>query len=487
MTSTTKKNSSPWQEKLESLDLWFLALVTFLSVLLVLLFTGFIVVMLSDMDGQSIREPIKYIKALFHDDKRELLTFLGLSMGGVLLALQAVIANRRAKAMEKAAEAQAAAAEAQAAAAEAQAAAAGAQVKANDNTEMEQRQERLKNAIEHLGSPAVSVRLGGVYELFHLADDIEEWSQTILDILCAHIRQTTSEMKYKEDNKSKPSEEIQSLLTLLFVRKHEVFKDRHINLQASWLIGAQLPEARLQAADLDDVHLQGANLISAQLQSADLSGARLQAANLLGAKLMAADLPEAQLQKAELYKARLLEAQLPGANLQGANLSNARLQGADLSMAQLQGAQLPNVWMHGAELYMTQLQGAWLDEVQFHEALFDRTQLQGTTSKYALSHWDSFKERMIRQAGHDSDLSGVIFAGDLEKEDVESIVEGLSARKASILRSKLFESHVDEKVSHEPPINGENVNISSYSQNDAERWIADYEAAMSVVSKMDNS
>ena len=473
MMNTTKKNSSPCKEKLDSMNLWFWFPMTILIFLLVLLFISFVGVMLSDMDGQSIRAPIEYIKALFYPDKRGLLTYLGLSMGGVLLALQAVIANRRAKAMEKAAEGQAAAA--------------NAQVKANDNTEMGQRQERLKNAIEHLGSAAVSVRLGGVYELFHLADDIEEWRQTILDILCAHIRQTTSERKYKENNKSKPSEEIQSLLTLLFVRKHKVFKDRQINLQSSWLIGAQLPGARLQAADFEDVHLQGANLISAQLQSADLSGARLQEAKLIGAKLMAANLPEAQLQGADLYNARLLDAQLPDANLQWANLYKARLQGADLAKAQLQGAKLADAWMHGAELYMAQLQGAWLDKTQLQEALLSGAQFQGVTSRHFLTYWDLFKDRMIKRVNYDSDLTEVFFAGGITEGDLESIVDGLSAEKAIILRSQLFASHVDQEISHKPTKNSEEVNIGSYSQEDAERWIGDYEAAMSTFPKMDNS
>ena len=100
-------------------------------------------------------------------------------MGGVLLALQAVIANKRSVAMEKAANAQADAAKQQA--------------KANQNTEQGQRQERLKNAIEHLDSSSDSLRLGGIYELFHLAEDTIEWRQTVLDILCAHIRRTTRE------------------------------------------------------------------------------------------------------------------------------------------------------------------------------------------------------------------------------------------------------------------------------------------------------
>ena len=188
--------------------------------------------------------------------KYEALKFLGIGMGGLLLALQALIANKRAKAMEDTAAAQARATEEQA--------------KANQNTEQGQRQERLKNAIEHLGHPSDSVRLGGAYELFHLARDTPELRQTVLDILCAHIRRTTGEPEYRDKYSSKPSEEIQSLLTLLFVQKHEVFTGLDINLQGSWLNGSNLSQARLEKADLVGVQLHGAHLFEVQLHGAHL-------------------------------------------------------------------------------------------------------------------------------------------------------------------------------------------------------------------------
>ena len=155
-------------------------------------------------------------------EKSEVLKYLGISVGGLVLMLQAVIANRRANAMQQTAEAQA---------------------RANENTEHGLRQERLKNAIEHLGSESESVRLGGAYELFHLAQDTmdnESLGQTVLDILCAHIRRTTGEDAYQDKHSSKPSEEIQSLLTLLFVQEHDLFTGLRINLRESWLNGAEL-------------------------------------------------------------------------------------------------------------------------------------------------------------------------------------------------------------------------------------------------------
>ncbi len=178
-------------------------LVGVLVFFLVVLFSAFVVVMWSE-------NPTWIFKLVGVCQKYEVLKFLGIGMGGILLALQALASHRRAKAMEDAANQQA---------------------KATRNTEQGQRQERLKNAIEHLGHKSDSVRLGGAYELFHLAEDTRQLRQTVFDILCAHIRRTTNQRTYQNKYKLKPSEEIQSLLTLLFVQNHAVFKGLHGNLQ----------------------------------------------------------------------------------------------------------------------------------------------------------------------------------------------------------------------------------------------------------------
>ncbi|MCY3667497.1 MAG: pentapeptide repeat-containing protein [Gemmatimonadetes bacterium] len=269
----------------------------FLLFLLVLAFGAFVGVLFSECAEKYISE------LLGLSDKNEALKFLGISMGGILVALQALMSYRRAKAMEETAKSQARATEEQA--------------NANKNTEQGQRQERLKNAIEHLGHEKDSVRLGGAYELFHLAKDIKELRQTVLDILCAHIRQTTGESKYRETHSSKPSEEVQSLLTLLFVQEHEVFKGCHINLQGSWLNGASLSRARLVKATLSKAQLQGVGLDEVQLQGADLDKTQLQGALLFKARLQGANLDKAQLQGAFLFETQLQEAFLLEAELQG--------------------------------------------------------------------------------------------------------------------------------------------------------------------------
>ena len=391
-----------------------------------LLFVVFVAVMVFDCVEADI------LKLLGLEEKSEALKFLGIGMGGAVLALQAAIANKRAEAMEKTAKAQADTAK--------------AQVKANKNTEQGQRQERLKNAIEHLGNASGSVRLGGAYELFHLAEDEDEDTaegkkdlrQTVLDILCAHIRRTTGEPKYRDEYPSNPSEEIQSLLTLLFMQEHKVFTGLDINLQGSCLNGSNLRQARLEKANLRGAQLQGAHLWYAHLHDAEL----------IRAQLHGADLQDAQ--------------------LHGAHLQEAQLHGADLQDAQLQGAHLED-----AQLY-----GAHLEDAQLHEADLQDAQLHGAYSNPGDSA-GPFEAVINERIGEESDLSGVISAGGLTREAVASIGKGLPDpyEDAKTLRAKL-EAHIGPPEIRDLPESSGAIR-GKYTEEDAAQWIAEYKTAVS--------
>ena len=401
--------------------------------------------------------------------KNKILTFLGIGMGGILFILQVLASHRRAKAMEDAANEQANSAKAQARATEEQA-------RANENTEQGQRQERLKNAIEHLGHDSSSVRLGGAYELFHLAEDNKDLRKTAFDILCAHIRQTTGEKEYQEKHGSKPSEEIQSLLTLLFVQDHEVFKGLHINLQGSWLNGANLREARLQGAILSGAHLQGATLAEAQLQEADLTKAHLEAypqvTNLSKACLQGATLTEARLQGSNLKQARLQGACLMGGFLQKATLDGAYLQGADLSYVRLQVAHLSGVQLQGARLSFLYLLGATLSGAK----------LQGAGEQSWTSS-TSFACRIRKSINKESDLSSLV-SGGIGQGVVDSLCEGLSEDKKMEIR-EILRHYIEQPVSYGLPESSGAI-TGTYSEEEAEKWIAEYEEAMSEMSEDDN-
>ena len=396
--------------------------------------------------------------------KNEALQFLGIGMGGVLLALQALIANKRAKAMENTAT---------------------AQLEANQATGRGQRQERMKNAIEHLGDASDSVRLGGAYELFHLAEDTEDLGQrqTVLDILCAHIRWTTREHKYREMTDegeyleyryrekypSNPSEEIQSLLTLLFVQKHEVFTGLNINLQGSWLKGSDLNHARLEKAVLGGARLHGAFL----------TGARLHGAFLVGAQLHEAHLEEAQLHGADLERAQLHGAFLMGAQLHGAFLMGARMHNAALMGAQLHGANLGNAQLYGANLMDARLYGASLGNAQLHDATLRDAHVHGASSLLK-DFPESFETSINSRIDKETDLYGAILCGGLTQEDIDSIgQQGLSDEAANRQRESMKKHFV--KVQRVSPESLEiwGASVGKYTKEEADQWIAEYEAAMS--------
>ena len=489
-------------------------LLSFLIFLLVLAFGAFVGVLFCE----CIETYISNLLGL--SNKNETLKFLGIGMGGILIALQALMSYKRAKAMEDTAQAQADAANAQARATEEQA-------KANQHTERGQQQERFRNAIEHLGHESDSVRLGGAYELFHLAQDTEDLRQTVLDILCAHIRRTTSEDEYQKKHKvpedvdpeevedvSKPSEEVQSLLNLLFVQDHDVFKGLRVDLGGSWMSGADLRIARLESAVLVGVHLQGADLTRANLQGVNLEGARLQGANLEGAnlqranvtwtqlertnlkgaklqgadltraKLQGADLTRAKLQGADLTRAKLQRVDLKGANLQGVDLKGANLQGANLQRAKLQGVVLWAAELQGVDLMEAQLQAANLWAAKLQEANLTETQLQGVISKK--NCLTSFEKRIRTQTGKESDLSGITFEGGLGQDTLDCIVEdyqGLLTEETRKLREKLTR-HLDKPKSNKLPKNSGAI-TGTYTREDAEKWIAEYNEAMPFVPKED--
>lgn len=444
---------------------------TILCSLLVLLLAVFITVIFS--------ENLCWISPyLGLTEKNKILTFLGIGMGGILLALQAVIANRRAKAMENAAKEQA---------------------KANENTERGQRQERLKNAIEHLGNVSDSVRLGGAYELFHLAQDTKDLRQTVMDILCAHIRQTTGESEYQEKHPSKPSEEVQSLLTLLFVQEYTVFKGCHVNLQGSWLNGADLQRAYLKNAVLTQAHLYEADLSEASLQLADLRGTHLEKAVLKKAHLQGVDLNEARLHEASLVEAHLHGANLYSADLRSADLAKVHLLGARLLAARLQGAFLDHAQLQGADLSQARLEAAKLLCAHLQGAILNGAQLQGTILFYAELHGArgytggeaflstlhlSFFERIKEAIGKESELSGVTFTGGLNQEYIDAITKGLSDSQARELRVDL-QLHMNRIPDNQLPENSGAI-TGAYTEEEAERWIAEYDEAMAEVPKVNN-
>ena len=249
----------------------------------------------------------------------ELAQFIGYLLGSLLLFRQIAISGKRATAAEKTAE---------------------AMQETVQLTETGNIAERFKSAIEHLGHESVSVRLGGVYALHHIAQEVEEYRERVFEILCAHIREITTQEAYKpriiESTREVPTIEIQSILYLLFVNTpgREIYKGLDTILAIANLKGARLAGANLKNAIFSYTILDYADLSKADMQGAYLLMASLQEADLTSADLQAANLPYSELKSSILYKTNLQEANLYKANLQGADLQEANLQDVDLVIAE---------------------------------------------------------------------------------------------------------------------------------------------------------
>lgn len=397
------------------------------------------------------------------DGKHDVLTAIGWGIAGAVSLLALFYTGKRANALDSTAK---------------------AQMLTVQNAEARLTQERLKNAIEHLGHKMASVRMGGAYEIFLLAKENmsdRDFVQNLLDILCGHIRDITRGKDYQSEYKAEPSEEIQSLLNLLFVQDHAVFEGCSINLQGSYLKGAILTWAKLQRAHLEHAQMQNVNLGSARLQNAKLDKANLDGANFGGALLKKTEFVEANLQNANLsashaQHAHFMWAQLQNANLSGAQLQRAwlpatQLQNAKLAHAQLQGANLGGAILQGADLSCANLRGAFihasklqltnLSHAQFQGALIiggvrlrenklKELQLQGVGGKESdRPSWnDSFEQIMKNRVGKDTSPNGII-----------------------------WESAEGEQWANKELLEKNGAVTGSYTEEEAEQWIKEYKEA----------
>ena len=244
-------------------------------------------------------------------------------------------------------------------------------------------EERHQKGTEMLGHALLSVRLGGIYALKHLAQ--EEPKQFHLRT----IRQFCAFVLHPPDNKDEDSlvkgssqeafnsqtlrEDFQAIMEAIRTRstacieteREQGFRLRlpSADLAGANLVSAELPASILEGANLAGANLEGANLAGTYLTNALLPGANLAEANLAGANLAGANLAEA-----DLVGANLAHARLQFANLEGADLSRADLKGATLPGAILEGANLAGATLQGTNLRIANLKGANLLGTELNEA-----------------------------------------------------------------------------------------------------------------------
>jgi hypothetical protein len=156
-------------------------------------------------------------------------------------------------------------------------------------------------AVEQLGNPDMSVRLGGIYSLGRFAKISREDYFPVMQILAGFIR-----TKYRAPAPDPPREvtsqgasrcpvEVQRILTIIGERYFADPDGYAIDLSYIDICDAWVPGSNFSNLYLWSVRLTNWNFEKADLSDADLSNATLANCNFTGANLTRADLDEVAL------------------------------------------------------------------------------------------------------------------------------------------------------------------------------------------------
>ena len=132
-------------------------------------------------------EPIADSLGVPADERIDIVRVYLLTVGGGLLIWQVSIANRRAASAERVAEL----------------------------TALGNITGRLSAAIEHLGSGEALVRIGGIYELHHIAGDAADYRTTVLELLRAHLEGIADSVSEVAEISSQRSVEYETVLRVI--------------------------------------------------------------------------------------------------------------------------------------------------------------------------------------------------------------------------------------------------------------------------------
>ena len=179
--------------------------------------------------------------------------------------------------------------------------------------------DRYNAAVTNLGSKSIDVRLGGVYALQRIMNDSPRDEHTIVQVLCAFIRNATP----ATHSPTKSATDLLAALDVVGTRpvtNHDRAKGcdlRYADLAGANLDGADLARTNLTCANLDRASLIGANLRGADLHYTRFKSARLRTTHFAGATAYYTDFRNADLRRSYLQFVDLVTSVVfDGADLQ---------------------------------------------------------------------------------------------------------------------------------------------------------------------------
>jgi len=201
------------------------------------------------------------------------------------------------------------------------------------------RDTRFSSGVELLGNINESARIGGAYNLYFLANEHpDEYLDAVCEILCAHIRTITSNKDYQEKYIKQPSNEIDTILNLLFHKNEDeelIFDKCWKNLERTFLCGANICDT-LSYVHFDRAILNGTSFSIAKLY------------NVFFQHIIS-------LNDIEFFSAKLNEVYFSGSELNNVKFNNSKLNDisfldAELNYVDFSNAELIDICFTDAKL-----------------------------------------------------------------------------------------------------------------------------------------
>ena len=227
---------------------------------------------------------------------------------------------------------------------------------------------RFSAGVELLGNPNESARIGGAYNLYFLASENPEYVKPACKILCAQIRTITHELEYQKKYEKQPSNEIQTILDLLF-KKHDngklIFDVCEKDLERVFLAGASLKDTILSDVNFNEAALSDVDFTKSILRDVKLWRAILSNVTFSNATLSNVTFSNATLSNVIFLLATLRDVTFSNATLKDiVSFSNANLRDVDFMDAKLSNIDFYDAKFEGYNDFLgTPLDGQTPDEL----------------------------------------------------------------------------------------------------------------------------
>jgi uncharacterized protein YjbI with pentapeptide repeats len=206
--------------------------------------------------------------------------------------------------------------------------------------------DRYSKAIEEIaasdssGNPSLAVRVGGLYVLEQIMDTSEAQHASIVEVLCAYIRDNSMQKALQPENGTRG--DVWVALTILGRRNREMEfsadRKRKLGLLKALIFERQITDSFSTRFVPPKLDLSGSSLPAVALNQMVLGGANFQGAHLRYCTAILSDLTAVDFTNADM-SACTLASTLDGANFENANLELAAVSGK-ISHVNFRGAEL---------------------------------------------------------------------------------------------------------------------------------------------------